>query len=172
MDWKVKADWFSGGIVSPQGKLVHYIHMGYNSIYENELELTFQKGKLVKEQWYHNYMSEGSVYSKDPDKLKQFLYSHIDWNKIPDLKQQQICMYVVFTTDGKGRLDSVSVAKGYNVQVDKEAARVAKMLPEWQVVYRRGKFEPWLWTIPIALSESIRKQYMKKTKLPKEAHIK
>ncbi len=43
----VKADWFTGVLRLPQGERIRYVHMGYGSIYEKELYLTVQKGKVV-----------------------------------------------------------------------------------------------------------------------------
>ena len=44
---KVFADWFSGLLRIPHGKLIRYVHMGYGSIYEKELYLRFVNGKYV-----------------------------------------------------------------------------------------------------------------------------
>ena len=44
---KVFAGWFTGEIKIPQGKMLHYEHMGYMSIYEKDLFLEFKKGVLV-----------------------------------------------------------------------------------------------------------------------------
>lgn len=41
------ASWYSGVIRVPQGKLLQYVHMGYESIYESELMLLLSKGVLV-----------------------------------------------------------------------------------------------------------------------------
>ena len=46
---KIKADWFSGDLRAPDGKMLQYVHMGYASIYERELILSVDSGKLVKE---------------------------------------------------------------------------------------------------------------------------
>ncbi|HBE41808.1 MAG TPA: hypothetical protein DDW27_11505 [Bacteroidales bacterium] len=34
---KVFAEWFTGEIIIPQGKMLHYEHMGYMSIFERDL---------------------------------------------------------------------------------------------------------------------------------------
>ncbi len=44
---KVKATWFSGEVRIPLGKELEYVHMGYMSVYERELFLKFEKGKLI-----------------------------------------------------------------------------------------------------------------------------
>jgi len=45
----VFAKWFSGEIRIPQGKLLEYEHMGFESIYEEDLMLTFEDGVLIGE---------------------------------------------------------------------------------------------------------------------------
>ena len=50
----VKADWFSGTLRIPRGNMLRYVHMGYGSVYERDLFLTIEKGKLVGEQVVDN----------------------------------------------------------------------------------------------------------------------
>ena len=45
----IKADWYSGTIRIPQGEVIHYIHMGYLSIYEKDLCLKFENGRLIEQ---------------------------------------------------------------------------------------------------------------------------
>lgn len=51
---KVFARWFSGEIRIPHGKLLHYEHMGYMSIYEKELFLEFKDGVLFSKREVDN----------------------------------------------------------------------------------------------------------------------
>ena len=51
---KVRADWFSGELRIPEGKMLQYVHMGYGSIYEREITLTVDSGKVVKESMVDN----------------------------------------------------------------------------------------------------------------------
>lgn len=44
---KVFASWSTIRIVAPQGRLVQYVHMGYASIYENELYFNIKSGILT-----------------------------------------------------------------------------------------------------------------------------
>lgn len=44
----ILADWFSGVIRIPQGKLLHYVHMGFESVYEEEVHVKIEKGKVVE----------------------------------------------------------------------------------------------------------------------------
>jgi hypothetical protein len=42
------ADWFSGTLWVPRGKMLQYIHMGFESIYESELLIEVEKGLVVR----------------------------------------------------------------------------------------------------------------------------
>jgi len=44
-DDPIPADWFSGVIRIPQGELLHYVHMGFGSVYEEEIHLKIGKRK-------------------------------------------------------------------------------------------------------------------------------
>ena len=44
---KVFAEWFSGEIRIPHGKMMKYIHQGYASLYETELFIKIEKGFVV-----------------------------------------------------------------------------------------------------------------------------
>jgi hypothetical protein len=45
---KVEATWFSGELRIPDGKMLQYVHMGYGTIYERDIILTLQSGKVTK----------------------------------------------------------------------------------------------------------------------------
>jgi len=51
---KVFAYWFSGHIRVPTGKMIEYVHMGYNSIFEKDLILEFREGVLISEKEIDN----------------------------------------------------------------------------------------------------------------------
>ena len=58
----VAADWFSGHIIIPNGKLVRYVHMGYASIYKRYIMLRVEKGVLIRK-WTTN--AEGFIKFRD-----------------------------------------------------------------------------------------------------------
>ena len=51
---KVFASWFSGEIRIPNGDLLRYEHMGYMSIYEEDIFLTIENGVLIKKKIKNN----------------------------------------------------------------------------------------------------------------------
>lgn len=44
----VLADWFTGVLRIPQGERLHYVHMGFGSVYGNELHIKIDHGVVVK----------------------------------------------------------------------------------------------------------------------------
>ena len=78
---KVKALWVTGTLLIPKGKLIYYVHSGYDSFYETELILTFEKGELVDQKEYDNSKSHKSVYRENKDSLQRFIYSNINWKR-------------------------------------------------------------------------------------------
>lgn len=46
-DDPIPADWFSGVLKIPVGKILHYVHMGFGTVYEREIFVTIEKGKVV-----------------------------------------------------------------------------------------------------------------------------
>ncbi len=46
---RVPADWFSGTLVIPRGKVVEYVHMGYGSMHERYTVLRIESGRVVSQ---------------------------------------------------------------------------------------------------------------------------
>jgi hypothetical protein len=158
---KVKADWFTADIISPQGKLLYYVHMGYESLYEKELEFNFDKGKLIGTKIYDNSKSRQSDYSQNQEKLKEFFYSNINWTALPKLGDKIIKVYIQFSANENGLVDSTKIMRGYDSIFDNEAIRVIKSIPDWDIYYRHGELQRVKWTFPIIFSEDNKKKYKK-----------
>ena len=45
----IQALWYDGTLRVPQGKRLMYVHMGYGSVYERDIWLTIEKGRLIEE---------------------------------------------------------------------------------------------------------------------------
>ncbi|MDD5712945.1 MAG: hypothetical protein PHY31_09360 [Smithellaceae bacterium] len=50
----IRADWFTGTLVVPQGEILMYVHMGYGSVYEKELHIKIDKGRFIRESLIDN----------------------------------------------------------------------------------------------------------------------
>ena len=47
-DEPIPADWVSGWIRVPRGELLEYVHMGFESVYEEEIQVRFEEGVEVE----------------------------------------------------------------------------------------------------------------------------
>ena len=48
------ADWFSGILRLPGGKLLKYVHMGFESVYEQDTLITIDQGRVISRQVIDN----------------------------------------------------------------------------------------------------------------------
>jgi len=44
---RVFASWYSGTLVVPDDEMLHYVHMGFGSVYERELHITVANGVVT-----------------------------------------------------------------------------------------------------------------------------
>jgi len=51
---RVFAHWYSGNIRIPQGEIVKYVHMGYESVFEQDLIIRIKKGCVVSREIIDN----------------------------------------------------------------------------------------------------------------------
>lgn len=157
---RVFAHWFTGKTLAPKGKQIHYVHSGYDSFYEKELVLTFTSGLLSAQIEYDNSKSYKSIFTENQDSLQTFIYTNIDWSKIPDLKDESIKVFVTIQSSETLKPDSIQIIRGSeNELINEEAIRVIELLPEWDVYYQKGKVYRMKWTIPIIFNEEKRKKY-------------
>ncbi|MDI9871381.1 hypothetical protein [Flectobacillus roseus] len=161
---KVKAVWVTDTFISPQGKLLHYVHMGYGSVYEKELEFQFKEGKLLGIKSYDNSKSRTSFYRANQKALMKFIDRKINWSILPKIKGE-IRVFVQFSANIHGLIDRAEVIRGYNKDFDKEAIRVVKSIPQWDILYSHGKFIRMNYILPIIFNSEKKGNYRaKKTK--------
>jgi len=53
-DRPILADWFTGVMRVPQGEMLAYVHMGFGSVYERELHIKVESGRVVDERVIDN----------------------------------------------------------------------------------------------------------------------
>jgi hypothetical protein len=159
-DGKINAKWVTGNLIGSKGKFLFYSIANEYSVYEGQTVLTIKNGELVETKSYDNSKSKQSEYTYNEEKLIKFIYTNIAWQNLPKL-DKTIRVYVRFSANEKGIIDSVKVMKGYDEIFDSEAKRVVKTIPEWETIYNLGQPERKNWDLPIIFSEENRKKYMK-----------
>jgi hypothetical protein len=145
------ANWISDKLNVPKGECIEWVNLDYNSIYETEITLEFRDGILVEFKTYNNYIARKSKFSLDPNpnNYLDFIYTQINWEKIPDLKNKHIQVFVGIQPNQNGQIDSL--LSNYTFSIDtnaiitdrnnvfmKEAIRIAELIPDWDVIYQRG----------------------------------
>lgn len=147
---KVKADWFSGELIIPKGKLLYEINDAFLSIYEKEPVFRVEKGNLTGFQECDNSKTRKSRYVENQALLIEYLRNAINYDNVPQLDtiNRRVSVRII-SVDDLGKIDSVEVVKSVNDIYDKEAVRVVKSIPEWEVLYKKGEQMNKRWTIPI-----------------------
>lgn len=160
---KIFADWVSFEVLNPYGKQIKYVHQGYESIYEFERGFEFVEGELITINNYDNSKSRESVYAKEPTILHKFLYENIDWQLVGNQnfsdKKRIIARFRIGEDE---KPTAIEIVRGVNQQIDKEAERIIKLIPDWDIYYRRGKIVETQWTLPICFDKEFYEKKIKK----------
>ncbi|MCH7535201.1 MAG: hypothetical protein IH948_05565 [Bacteroidetes bacterium] len=133
---------------------------------KNEIEQTeahieeLNEVNEATQQEYDNSKSSKSIFTENQDSLQSFIYTNIDWDKIPDLKDEKVKVFVSIQSGETTKPDSIMIIRGVeNKLYNQEALRVVKLIPEWAVYYRLGEVYSMKWTLPIIFDEQKRRKY-------------
>jgi hypothetical protein len=145
------AYWITDKLDVPKGECIEYVHLDYKSIYDTETIIEFKDGKLIASKTYNNYIARKTRFTTNPNPKKylEFVYSSINWEKLPDLKNKHIQVSIGIQPNSEGQIDSLlsdytylldssAVITDRNNIFIKEAIRIAKLMPDWDVIYQRG----------------------------------
>jgi hypothetical protein len=149
-DKKIFADWVDYPINNPYGELIHYEHMGYASIYEFERDFIIKKGILTEIKEYDNSKSRKCKFTEKPELIREYIQANINYDNITNDPYEKARVYVqICSVTEDGKIDSVKVMRGWDKERDKEAIRVVKSIPEWDILYSKGKQIQIPWAIPV-----------------------
>ena len=145
----VSAAWVTDSLLVKKGKC---IESGCNPIFETETMLQFRDGLFISSKTYNNYIIHESKFAADPNPQHylDYIYSQINWKGLPDLKDHNIHVFISVQPDYDGKIDSIVSADTYmfdgaEINTDtnnifiKEGIRIARLVPDWDVIYHRGK---------------------------------
>lgn len=156
---KIKADWVTEKNV--RGGKGFILWNNDMQVFKQEFEFEFLNGKLLEVKTFDNSKSRQSAYSTNEIKLLEFIYSNIEWTKLP-IQKENNRVFVRFSADENGKIDEVEVVKKSDIEIlNQEAARVIKSIPDWDVIYQKGQLCRQHFTMPIIFSEENREKYEK-----------
>jgi hypothetical protein len=147
-DGKVFADWVTVNMFSPKGKMLFYIHDGFESIFEKELEFIVEKGVLKSITELDNSKTRISKYNDDPGLLMKFVNSHINYSNVPE-PAKEIKVILVKGLNAESKVDTIRILRGSGELYNQEAIRVINSIPDWDILYRHGKKFSVPWMIPV-----------------------
>ena len=143
---RIKADWVHGKY-NARDKFMFSIY-DY-MVFKREIIFNFKEGFVVDTKIEDNSKARPSEYSRKPWKLYEFISQNIRWDALPDTTGKNIRIFVAFSANEKGKIDSVQIVKGYSEVYNQEAIRVIKSIPNWHILYQHGKFKSVKWNLPI-----------------------
>lgn len=156
---KVKADWVTQKNV--RGGKGFVLWNNDMQVFKQEFEFEFLDGKLLEVKTFDNSKSRESAYSKNEIKLVEFIYSNIEWSKLP-IQKERIRVFVRFSANENGKIDEVEVVRKSDFEIfNQEAVRVIKSIPDWDVIYVKGQLYRHRFIMPIVFSEEQREKYGK-----------
>jgi len=91
-------------------------------------------------------------YSGGVKKLNKFIASHITYPKEAIEKRIEGNVMVEFIVEKDGAISNIKVIKSVSAELDQEAIRVVKMMPNWKPGKHNGELVRCFYTIPIKFS--------------------
>ena len=147
---RVKATWVNGKMYSPLGRLLYCFPEGLHSIYENEVEFMFVNGALTGCKKLDNSKTKRSRYTDNQKLLHEYLKKSIKRENLPESDSVKRKVFVhVISSNENGKIDSVRIGRGVNELYDKEAIRIVKSIPDWDILYRHGEKVNYEWIVPV-----------------------
>lgn len=157
-DGKVKAVWVTDSLWVPKGKPFAFFDIMI-ALYKTETLISIINGKIVLINEFNYPDSEESIYAKNESALRNFIYSNINWNKIPDLTGGLKRVFISTLTGTSGKPENIKIVRGTDEAIyNEEAVRVVSMLP-WSIFYRHGKVFKENFSFVILFSEENREKY-------------
>jgi hypothetical protein len=159
---RVFANWITGELIAEQGQITDYLGRVF---YSRETSFKVMEGCLIYSMIYDNSGNYKSVFTQDnPDKLFHFVYSTINWDSIPKLDTAKKVVTLLIVSGGSKRSFEVRIIKGIDPIFNKEALRVTKLIPEWDVLYVHGQPFKSYFLLPIEFSKEARLKYDRRFK--------
>lgn len=141
-------DWYTGSLTNPRNLKI-YVHDDWGGYYEYETDFIFEKGILKSIENYTNTIIP-SVYMES-DNLMNFVSSNINYDNVISVSNKVKVIVSIKDADINGEIIEAEVLRnlGGNDTHSREALRVIKSIPQWEVLYRRGEKESRFWNIPV-----------------------
>lgn len=159
-DGHVFAEWYNEELLAGKGILL-YANLEGIVIYAKEIGFTLKDGVVQNTIEYDNSKTKLSPFLEENSLLRDYIPSHIQWNKIKsEIDSTKKVVYCrIISTKESGTIDSVAIVRGQSEILNKEAIRVIKSIPQWEVLYKKGKQFERQWSFPVRFDTETMKKY-------------
>ena len=148
------AKWFTGSLRMARGERIREEYLG--AVYEYEILLTVEKGRVTKRNDYQNKVFDGYSFdhndlskNQDKDELRALLIPHLE--KYPELLHAKQIKFSIknVTMDASGHITNCSVTAkvDYGDNSEKEHQGIAEDMKQnimavhpWKIVYWNGQY--------------------------------
>jgi len=153
---RVFATWVSGELIHGHGERTDF---GEISTYESEDVFLFDKGSFIKNYKYDNLKTHKSIFTQNIDYALSFIYSKINWKTLPNIDDNKKIVALRIVSGEEKNKFQISMLSGIDSLYNSEALRVAKLIPEWDVLYIHGQPKKMFYFLKINFSNEMRLKY-------------
>jgi len=156
----VFAEWYSEELLAGRGKIL-YANIEGLKIYTKDIGYLFKNGILQNTIEYDNSKTILSPYLGNDKLLRDYISANIQWDKIKsEIDSTRKTVYCrIISTKESGKIDSVAIEIGQSEILNKEAIRVIKSIPQWEVFFKKGKKFERQWSLPVRFDIETMKKY-------------
>lgn len=146
----ISAEWYSNkAVTAGRGECIRYIHDAYDRNYAEELVMTFEKGEVVKEEYWRNKKMTDGWDLRDGGGVK--VMKLFPYEQFPELDKELVVVYfrnVTVSADGKFMDCDADLYWSKNKHRDKNSNHpivtafketMRKVYP-WETFYIHGKY--------------------------------
>lgn len=140
----VFACWVNGNLRSAKGRMLYYVHLGYERVYEYDILYKVKAGKVRRKRIYDNTPTflpcNHAVCDDAPggSLLERYASSQIDYGRLGAEDRCGLVEVEVKRVDARGRIRRAE-AYGATRRQEREVLRAVKKIPCYGVLYVKGK---------------------------------
>ena len=160
----VFAHWVNENLTCVDGECLYYIHMGYASIYEFEINYIVRKGIVKKKHVLDNrktFLPYSNAHGGYESPLLQiFVEQQIDYSRLDPEDMNTDVTVIVKKVDGGGQIKKMKI-DGLSRKQERAVRKAMAKVPRFNVIYNGGKPMKnieWEMTVRIYASEEERAQ--------------
>ncbi len=108
-----------------------------------------EEEEIQEEEEIFNFVEVEPQFVGGPVALHDFIQENLDIYSIPEKERENGNVYIQFVVRKDGTLSDIKVIKGVNNDMNQEAIRIIKMMPDWNPGKQAGQVVNCRFTVPV-----------------------